>query len=103
MPKEGIFEKFRSTIKSEEEIAVDVLFPYSDKFRRLQMINEQQPKAITPWSVLGVFRRRYKSWVLATFQEEFNLNKIAQERKGRLELSEIFAARRKLESDKEKE
>lgn len=96
----GIFETLRAGVKSEEELAVEALFPTKDKFKMLQMITEQQPKAITPWSVLGVFRRRYKSQVLRMFQEEFNMNKISQERKGRLELSEVVAARRKALEEK---
>jgi len=95
MAKEGgIFEKLREGVLSEEEIAVRALFPTTDKYRMLQMITDQQPKAIMPWNVLGVFRRKYKSEVLKMLQEEHNLNKIAQERLGRVELSEIFAARR---------
>lgn len=98
--KGGFFDRLRIGVQTEEEIAVRSLFPTTDKFKMLQMINEQQPKAITPWSVLGVFRRLYSSKVLRIFQEEHNLNKVAQERKGRLELSEIFAGRR---ASKEKE
>lgn len=100
--KGGIFETLRAGVKSEEELAIEAFFPTKDKFKMLQMITEQQPKAITPWSVLGVFRRRYRSQVLRMFQEEFNMNKISQERKGRLELSEILVSRKKaLEEEKE--
>lgn len=97
----GIFDSLRAGVKSEEELAIEAMFPTKDKFKMLQMITEQQPKAITPWSVLGVFRRRFKSVVLRQFQEEYNLNKIAQERKGRLELSEVVAARKKALEEKE--
>jgi len=89
MPGGSIFEAMRTGIRSEEEIAIDALFPTRDRFKMLQMITEQQPGAIIPWSVLGVFRLKYKSKVLRAMQEEHGLNKISQERKGRLELSEV--------------
>lgn len=89
-PGQGsIFETLRAGIESEEEIALKFLFPAKSRFEYLQMLTEQQPKAITPFSVLGIFRDKYKSKVLMKFQEEHNINKIAQERKGRLEGSEI--------------
>lgn len=99
--KSTIFEGIRAGVQSEEEVAIEALFPTKDKFKMLQMITEQQPKAIVPFSVLGVFRRLYKSNVLRIFQEEFALNKVAQERKGRLELSEIVAAKRVKEKEED--
>lgn len=99
--KGGIFERLREGVLTEEEIAVQALFPTKDKYKLLQMITDQQPKAIMPWNVLGVFRRKYKSEVLRMLQEEHNLNKIAQERLGRVELAEIFAARRRKVEEKE--
>ena len=96
---DSILDSLRSGIKTEEEVAIEALFPTKDKFKMLQMITEQQPRAIIPWSVLGVFRRKYKSGVLRIVQEEHNLNKIAQERKGRLELSEVVAAVRRKEAE----
>ena len=96
---DSILDSLRSGIKTEEEVAIEALFPTKDKFKMLQMITEQQPRAIIPWSVLGVFRRKYKSEVLRIVQEEHNLNKIAQERKGRLELSEVVAAVRRKEAE----
>lgn len=102
MPGRGsFFEGLRAGVKSEEEIAIEALFPTKDKYKMLQMITEQQPKAIMPWNVLGVFRRKYNSKVLRMLQEEHNLNKVAQERKGRLELSEVVAARRIKEKEEE--
>lgn len=95
--KPGLFGGIRAGIQSEEEIAIDALFPTKDKFKMLQMITEQPVKAIIPFSVLGVFRRRFNSSVLRIFQEEYNLNKVAQERKGRLELSEVVAAGKRKE------
>lgn len=97
----SFFEGLRAGVKSEEEIAIEALFPTKDKYKMLQMITEQQPKAIMPWNVLGVFRRKYNSKVLRMLQEEHNLNKVAQERKGRLELSEVVAARRIKEKEEE--
>jgi hypothetical protein len=99
--RQSIFEGLRAGIQSEEEIALSVLFPFRDKFRLLQQLTEHQARAITPWSVLGVFRRKYKSKILEQFQEEHGLNKVALDRKGRLEASEIFAARARKLEDKE--
>jgi len=102
MEKKGsIFEGVRFGIRTEEEVAVEALFPTRDKFKMLQMITDQPPKAIIPFSVLGVFRRRYHSDTLKMFQEEYSLNKIAQERLGRRELGEIVAAIKKPKEEEE--
>ena len=87
----SFFDKARAGFVSDEELAIQALFPTNDKFKMLQMITEVPPKAQMPWTVLGIFRRKFKSQVLAIFQEEHNLNKISQERKGRLELAEIVS------------
>lgn len=97
----GLFESMRVGVQSEEEIVIGALFPTRDKYKMLQMITEQQPRAVIPWSVLGVFRRMYGSKVLRVLQEEHNLNKIAQERKGRLELSEVIARARSVRKEEE--
>jgi len=94
MPGSNIWENLRSGVQSDQEVAYQILFPGKSKFQMLQMLNEQTPGAIMPWSVLGVFRRKYKSKILEVFQEENMINKIAQDRKGRLEGSEIAASRR---------
>lgn len=101
--RRGIFEALRAGVKSEEEIALNFLFPARSKFEYLQMLTEQQPRAIIPWTVLGVFRRKYNSKVLKMVQEEHNINKIAQERKGRLEGSEVVVGIRKVLKEKEEE
>ena len=98
----GLFGGARDAFKSEEEVAIEALFPTNDRFQMLQMITEVAVRAEMPWTVLGVFRRRFKSQVLRVLQEEHNLNKIAQERKGRLELSEIVSSPRRRD-DKDKE
>ena len=90
-------ENLRVGIQSENELAIEAMFPPKDKFKMLQMISELNIRAVMPFTVLGVFRRMYKSKVLALFQEEHNLDKIALDRKGRLELSEIVASRKRLE------
>lgn len=101
MPRrEGIFEAMRAGVQSEEEIAIEALFPTKNKFKMLQMITHHQGKAMVPLGILGLFRRMYKSNTLAIFQEELNMNKIALDRLGRVELSEIVSARRR---EKEKE
>ncbi len=103
MPKrEGIFEALRAGVQSEEEIAIEALFPTKDKQKMLQMITHHQMRAMVPLSILGIFRSTYKSKVLQMFQEELGLNKIALERLGRVELSEIVASRRR-EREKEEE
>lgn len=99
--KGGIFDALRAGVHTEEELAVQALFPTTDKFKMLQMITEQMPRSVIPWSVLGVFRRKYKSDVLKMFQEEHNLNKIAQDRKGRGELAEIMIGVRRKEEKEE--
>lgn len=95
MPKGmGIFEGLRAGVQSEEEIALEFMFPAKDQFRRLQMMTHHQMRAMVPLSVMGVFRRLYSSKVLKMFQEELGYNKIALDRLGRVEGSEIVAARR---------
>lgn len=103
MPKSvGIFEGLRAGVQSEEEIALEFMFPAKDHFRRLQMMTHHQMRAMVQLSVLGLFRRMYKSNVLRTFQEELGYNKIALDRLGRVEGSEIVAARR-IAREKEEE
>lgn len=92
MSEGSVFDSMRLGMRSEEEVAIGALFPTKDKFKMLQMITEQPPRAIIPWSVLGTFRRKYKSEVLKMFQEEYSLNKVAQERKGRMELGEVVVS-----------
>ena len=100
--KEGIFEALRAGVQSEEEIAIEALFPTHDKQKMLQMITHHQMRAMVPLSILGLFRRLYKSKTLQMFQEELGLNKIALDRLGRVELSEIVAAgKRRREEEKE--
>lgn len=97
MPGErrSLWDTLRQGAQSEEEMALNFLFPAKNKFEYLQMLTEQQPRAIIPWSVLGVFRNKYKSKVLREVQYEHNVNKIAQERKGRLEGSEVVVGIRR--------
>lgn len=97
----SIFETLRAGVQSEEEVALHFLFPAKNRFEYLQMLTEQQPRAITPFSVLGIFRDKYKSKILKKFQEEHNINKIAQERKGRLEGSEIVVGGRRSLGEKD--
>lgn len=97
----GIFDRFRSNIQTEEEIAIRALFPADSKFEMKQMITEFPAKARASLSVMGLFRRIYKSKVLTTFQEELNINGFPIDRKSRLELSEVVAARRIREKEEE--
>ena len=104
MPIGGsVWDNAKGGFQTEQEIAAKTLFPAKDRFQMLQMITETAPRAEMPWSVLGIFRRRFKSEVLSIFQEENNVNQIAKERKGRLELETIFSRPRlKSEDDEEK-
>ena len=97
----GIFEGLRAGIQSEEEIALQWMFPAKDNFRKLQMMTHHSNKAMVPLSVMGLFRRMYKSPTLRIFQEELGTNKIALDRLGRVEGSEIVAARRKIREEEE--
>lgn len=92
---------FRAGVEAEYEPAIRALFPYDDKFKRLQMLAETNARAQMPMTVLGTFRRKFGSIFLRTVQEEYNLNRVALDRKGRLELSEIVARPRKEEESKE--
>lgn len=85
----------------ESELAIKKMFPYADKFRMLQTLAETSNRNQMPVTVLGFFRRRYKSPVLTIMLEESRLNSIALDRKGRLELSEIVARPRLREEDKD--
>ena len=97
-------EGLRMGIQSENELAIEAMFPTKDKFKMLQMISELNIRAVMPFTVLGVFRRMYSSKILRLFQEEHNLDKVALDRKGRLELSEIVASRKRIgEEGKEAE
>jgi hypothetical protein len=100
MPGGGksLWDSLRSGAGSEETEALNFLFPAKNKFEFLQMLTDQQPRAIIPWSVLGIFRDKYKSKTLRSVQYEHNVNKIAQERKGRLEGSEVVVGIRRSQS-----
>ena len=97
----GIFDSLRAGVQSEEEVALDFMFPSKNQFRRLQMMTHHNMRAMVPLSVLGLFRRMYKSQVLTIFQEELGTNKIALDRLGRVEGSEIVASRRRASSEEE--
>ena len=99
--KGGIFESIRASIQSEEQLALQFMFPFKDRFKLLQSLTEYRNKEIPAWSVLGIFRRKYNSKLLKVFQEETNINKIAVDRKGRLEGSEIVAAVKRRAADDE--
>ena len=101
MPGKSLWDTLRQGATSEEETALNFLFPAKNKFEYLQMLTDQNPRAILPWSVLGVFRDKYKSKVLRATQYEHNVNKIAQERKGRLEGSEVVVGIRRSQQDNE--
>lgn len=97
----GIFEGLRAGIQSEEEIALQWMFPAKTNFKRLQMMTHHSNRAMVPLSILGLFRRMYNSRELGIFQEELGYNKIALDRLGRVEGAEIVAARRKSREEDE--
>ena len=99
--QQGIFEGMRAGVQSEEEVALQFMFPAKNHFQRLQMMTHHSNKAMVPLSVLGLFRRMYHSKVLGMFQEELALNKVALDRLGRVEGSEIVAAKRKSREESE--
>ncbi len=93
--KQSWYEKVRGGMHTEEEAAFEIMFPFQDKFRRLQMMTDVGIKSQMPWSVLGVFRQKYDSKLLKSLQVESGLNKISLDRKGRGEASEITVASRR--------
>ena len=97
----GIFEGLRAGVQSEEQIALEWMFPAKNHFQKLQMMTHHSNKAMVPLSVMGLFRRMYHSKVLTDFQEELGYNKIALDRLGRVEGSEIVAARRRAREEEE--
>jgi len=94
MSQGSILDGIGSSQVSDEEIAIQAMFPTSDPYKRLQMITDLAPRSVGLISVLGVIRRRFNSTVLRMYQEELSLNKIAQDRKGRIELSEVLVSSR---------
>jgi hypothetical protein len=95
MPKgQGIFDTMRAGVRTDEEVAFSYMFPAKDQFKRLQMMSRHQYRSMTSLSVLGLFRRMFKSKVLGIFQEELNINKISLEGLGRIEGAEILVAKR---------
>lgn len=101
MPGGSLWDTLRQGAASEEENALNFLFPAKNKFEMLQMLTETQPRAVTPFAVLDVFRKKYKSKVLTSFSESHNTIKIGQERKGRLEGSEVVVGIRRSGKDAE--
>lgn len=101
MPGGSIWDALGSGGGSEEEATLKFMFPAKNKFEFKQMLSDLQGGAVVPFSVLGVFRRKYKSKTLYNFQDEHNSNKTAQERKGRLEGSEIIVGMRRAAKDTE--
>ena len=100
MPGNSIFEGIGSGMESDETVAIQALFPTKDAFKKLCMISDLTPRSVGLISVLGVIRRRFNSTVLLMYEEELRMNKIAQDRKGRIELSEVLVgARRASERD----
>lgn len=94
------FERNRpDTMKSDMEIILEGAFPTMNRHQLLQTMTELSTRSITPFAVLGVLRRKYKSRILSMFQEEYNLNRIAHDRKGRLEYIEVAASVRAEEKE----
>jgi hypothetical protein len=96
MAKDSEYKGIKVGMESEEELAFRTLFPSANPFQLLQMITEIPVRNRINLSVVGVIRRLYSGTgnidILKVFQEEFNINGIPLDRKGRLEASEIVAA-----------
>jgi len=90
----GLFDTLRAGVKSEDEVALEFMFPAKDQYKRLQMMTRHQYGIQPSLAVCGLFRRLYGSKVLKIFQEELNINKIALDGLGRIEGAEIVSARR---------
>ena len=106
MPGEGrksLWDTLREGAGSEEEKALSFLFPAGNRFEMLQMLTETQPRAVTPFAVLDLFRKKYKSKILTEFMKSHNTIKIGQERKGRLEGSEVVVGIRKALKEKDED
>lgn len=100
MADKSWYESMRSGIQSEEQVALEFLFPAANRMQKLQMLGEITRKQQMPLTVLGVLRREYKSKLLTTMQEELIIQSLPLDRKSRLEASEIVAAvRRPKEGD----
>ena len=102
MPGGGsLLDSLRRGASSEEVATLKFLFPARNRFEMLQMLTETQPRAVTPFAVLDVFRKKYKSKILTSFSESHNTIKIGQERKGRLEGSEVVVGIRRSQKEGE--
>ena len=95
MANGSLLDSLRGGASSEEEVALKFLFPANNRFEMMQMLTETQPRAVTPFAVLDVFRKKYKSKVLTEFSNSHNIIKVGQERKGRLEGSEVVVGIRR--------
>ena len=91
----SLLEGIGTGLDSDETIAIQALFPTKVPFQKLQMISDLSPRSVGLISVLGVIRRRFNSTVLLMYEEELRMNKIAQDRKGRIELSEVLVGARR--------
>lgn len=92
---ESLIDDLKGMVRSEEQIAMDTLFPSKDELKMLQMMNRVAPRMTTALSVLGFMRRRFNSDVLRIFQEELTLNNIAREGFGRAEAVEVLVGIKK--------
>ena len=91
----SLLEGIGTGLDSDETIAIQALFPTKDSFKKLMMISDLSPRSVGLISVLGVIRRRFNSTILLMYEEELRMNKIAQDRKGRIELSEVLVGARR--------
>jgi hypothetical protein len=97
----SVWDSAKVGAQSDTELAFRTLFPTEDKFVLTQMLSDLSAGTQMPMTMLGVFRRKYHSKTLQMFQEEYNYNKFALDRKGRLEGSEIVVHRAGPESGKD--
>ncbi len=93
------FEAF----KAPDQRIIESLFPTdkpgvrtsqrldNDRFQMLQYMTTLREDTL-PWTVLGVFRRKFDSHVLALFQEEHSRNEIARDGQGSKNLVEVVVS-----------
>ncbi len=102
VPKGDIFEAMRMGVTSEEQLALQFIYPTKDKYKQLKMLSDLKPRTIVLFTVLDVMRRRFKSDVLKMIGEEYYMGQKARERLGIGEALEILAAvRRPREGEEE--
>lgn len=89
----GLADNIQVGMLTNENVeAVKILFPGKNRTQMLQMLTEVSVEGVVPMAMLGLFKERFKSKALSTFQEQVNVVKIAQKRAGRLEAESVLSS-----------